>query len=66
MIEWVYKENLAQCLKSKRVAEREVNGERVDSDLVEANKLVLTGEGELYFGEDKINASAYEINALFY
>ena len=29
MIEWVYKENLAQCLKSKRVADREVNGERV-------------------------------------
>ena len=28
MIEWVYKENLAQCLKSKRVADREVN-ERV-------------------------------------
>ena len=28
MIEWVYKENLAQCLKSKRVAS-EVNGERV-------------------------------------
>ena len=26
MIEWVYKENLAQCLKSKRVADREVNG----------------------------------------
>ena len=25
----VYKENLAQCLKSKRVADREVNGERV-------------------------------------
>ena len=29
MIEWVYKVNLAQCLKSKRVADREVNGERV-------------------------------------
>ena len=29
MIEWVYKENLAQCLKSKRVASREVGGERV-------------------------------------
>ncbi len=41
-----------------------VNGERVDSDLVEANKLVLTGEGELFFGEDKINASATEINTL--
>ena len=24
-----YKENLSQCLKSKRVADREVNGERV-------------------------------------
>ena len=29
MIEWVYKENLSQCLKSKRIADREVNGERV-------------------------------------
>ena len=29
MIEWVYKENIAQCFKSKRVADREVNGERV-------------------------------------
>ena len=28
-IEWVYKENLGQCLKSKRIADREVNGERV-------------------------------------
>tara|TARA_B100000945_G_scaffold24637_1_gene17229 strand:- start:122 stop:427 length:306 start_codon:yes stop_codon:yes gene_type:complete len=29
LIEWVYKENLGQCLKSKRVASREVGGERV-------------------------------------
>ena len=29
MIEWVYKDNIGQCLKSKRVADREVNGERV-------------------------------------
>ena len=29
LIEWVYKENIGQCLKSKRVADREVNGERV-------------------------------------
>lgn len=29
LIEWVYKENLSQCLKSKRVAAREVGGERV-------------------------------------
>ena len=29
LIEWVYKENIAQCLKSKRVASREVGGERV-------------------------------------
>jgi len=28
MIEWVYKENIGQCLKSKRVAAREVGGER--------------------------------------
>ena len=28
-IEWVFKENLGQCLKSKRLADREVNGERV-------------------------------------
>ena len=29
MIEWVYKENIGQCSKSKRVASREVGGERV-------------------------------------
>ena len=29
MIEWVYKENLSQCLKSKRLASREVGGERL-------------------------------------
>jgi|TARA_B100001971_G_scaffold63371_1_gene58328 hypothetical protein len=29
MIEWVYKENIGQCLKSKRVAMREIGGERV-------------------------------------
>ena len=29
MIEWVYKENIGQCLKSKRIASREVGGERV-------------------------------------
>ena len=29
LIEWVYKENISQCLKSKRVASREVGGEMV-------------------------------------
>ena len=29
MIEWVYKESIGQCLKSKRLASREVGGERV-------------------------------------
>ena len=29
LIEWVYKESLSQCLKSKRLASREVGGERV-------------------------------------
>ena len=29
LIEWVYKENIGQCLKSKRMAQREVNGDRV-------------------------------------
>ena len=29
LIECVYKENISQCLKSKRVASREVGGERV-------------------------------------
>ena len=29
LIEWVYKENIGQCLKSKRVASREVGGEGV-------------------------------------
>ena len=29
MIEFVYKDNISSCLKSKRIASREVNGERV-------------------------------------
>ena len=29
LIEWVYKENISQCLKSKGIASREVGGERV-------------------------------------
>ena len=29
MIEWVYNENLGQCLKSNRIAQREVGGNRV-------------------------------------
>ena len=29
LIEWVYKENIGQCLKSKRIAAREVGGDRV-------------------------------------
>jgi len=29
VIEWVYKENIGHCIKSKRVAAREVGGERV-------------------------------------
>ena len=29
LIAWVYKENISQCLKSKRIAVREVGGERV-------------------------------------
>ena len=29
MIEFVYKDNISSCLKSKRVASREVGGERV-------------------------------------
>ena len=29
LIEWVYKDNIGQCLKSKRVASREIGGERV-------------------------------------
>ena len=29
LIEWVYKENISQWLKSKRIASREVGGERV-------------------------------------
>jgi hypothetical protein len=29
MIEFVYKDNISSCLKSKRIASREVGGERV-------------------------------------
>ena len=29
MIEFVYKDNISSCLKSKRIASREVDGERV-------------------------------------
>jgi len=29
MIEYVYKDNISSCLKSKRIASREVGGERV-------------------------------------
>ena len=34
-IEYVYKETLGQCLKSKRIADREVNGERVDAETID-------------------------------
>ena len=40
MIEWVYKENISQCLKSKRVASREVGGERVIFTCKKVNALL--------------------------
>ena len=50
IIEHVYKDRMSDCLKSKRVAEREVNPERVvfSCKRVEA-------ETEIYMGQKKIS-----------
>jgi hypothetical protein len=49
VIEHVYKDKMSSCLKSKRVAEREVNPERV----VFGCKKVKA-ETEIYMGQKKI------------
>ena len=49
IIEHVYKDKLSDCLKSKRVAEREVNPERV---VFSCRK--VQAETEIYMGQKKI------------
>ena len=49
VIEHVYKDKMSSCLKSKRVAEREVNPERV---VFSCKK--LKAETEIYMGQKKI------------
>ena len=49
IIEHVYKDKMSDCLKSKRVAEREVNPERV---VFSCRK--VQAETEIYMGQKKI------------
>ena len=49
VIEHVYKDKMSDCLKSKRVAEREVNPERV---VFSCRK--VKAETEIYMGQKKI------------
>ena len=49
VIEHVYKDKLSDCLKSKRIAEREVNPERVDFTCKK-----VRAETEIYMGQKKI------------
>ena len=49
VIEHVYKDKMSDCLKSKRVAEREVNPERV---VFSCKK--VKAETEIYMGQKKI------------
>ncbi len=49
VIEHVYKDKMSDCLKSKRVAEREVNPERV---VFSCKK--VKAETEIYMGAKKI------------
>ena len=49
VIEHVYKDKMSSCLKSKRVAEREVNPERV---VFSCKK--VKAEPEIYMGQKKI------------
>ena len=48
LIEWVYKENISQCLKSKRVASREVGGERVNFSCKKVNGLLQEDKQSKY------------------
>jgi hypothetical protein len=49
VIEHVYKDKMSDCLKSKRVAEREVNPQRV---VFSCKK--VKAETEIYMGQKKI------------
>ena len=49
VIEHVYKDKMSSCLKSKRVAEREVNPERV---VFSCKK--VKAETDIYMGQKKI------------
>ena len=49
IIEHVYKDRMSDCLKSKRVAEREVNPERVVFSCKKGE-----AETEIYMGQKKI------------
>ena len=49
MIEYTYKESMSDCLKSKRIATREINPDTV---LMSCKK--VTAETEIYQGRKKI------------
>lgn len=49
LIEFTYKEKMSDCLKSKRIAEREVRPERVQFSCKK-----VTAVTEVYFGRKKI------------
>ena len=49
MIEHTYKEKMSQCLKSKRIAEREVRPDRV-----QFSSKKIKAETEIYMGAKKI------------
>ena len=49
MIEHTYKEKMSQCLKSKRIAEREVRPDRVQFSCKK-----IKAETEIYMGSKKI------------
>ena len=49
MIEFTYKESMSKCLKSKRIAMREINPDTV---LMSCKK--ITAETEIYQGRKKI------------
>ena len=49
LIEFTYKEKMSECLKSKRIAEREVRPERVQFSCKKVNATT-----EVYMGRKKI------------
>ena len=49
LIEFTYKEKMSDCLKSKRIAEREVRPERVQFSCKKVNAIT-----EVYMGRKKI------------